>query len=751
MSDCALTTQEEFFKSIVNDSKDDLQYVTKVISKEAVNEEGLIKQILYTVLSAKSNQPTNLAINAPAGEGKTHAVIKTIELFPTKDIICIANMTPKALFHRPGQLVIKDQAGNYISLEAGLAEIDSKIRDCESERLSTKDNNIKQALRHQIEELQQEKKNLPNQSRKLIDLTGLTLVFLDTPPVELFAAIMSLLSHDRNEAEYNFTDTNNGIKTKTNVLRGFPAIIFTAAIDYSHYKRFPEIQRRFNVVNPKMTKEKYNNAVKQISIKKSIPKFVYEKMIVADTEKDKAREIIMNIQQDISEICSGSDKISHNEIFNPYYQTISDFIPNRKAADMSAADRFFDFISLSTLVNFSKRPRIKLIKNKDTLVQKIPLATFDDLREAMSLMDYNNGVRPYILEWYDEVFLPTYNDKSRPDTKNDKTEDRIAVTTKELMEKTLEIKGISFNNQKLLENYIYPLLNCNYISSEDSQIDRRAKIYYPVNDKKENNNNLFQKMKTNNLSQTHKLPLQDFMTYPSKEYINSNIQDIMRYSSEHRSFILEDEDGIEKTVDEIVDRYYSNADNYFILDKRAVMDVSEEYHESHQNAMKSELTNQLDEKNLEKNTEETKDLFGAGETNNLLSSKSASDTCGHMIGSGSSTNENGDAEAGSFSQFRKADGAAISIKKITTNQSHVSMEEIDKFFIDDPDSIYRSPPEHTLEESPCKSIIKIDKNGDFYCIFHPDIKYTNLETVEHHIKYSDSEFHKSKLLDQSSP
>jgi hypothetical protein len=70
--------------------------------------------------------------------------------------------------------------------------------------------------------------------------------------------------------------------------------------------------------------------------------------------------------------------------------------------------------------------------------------------------------------------------------------------------------------------------------------------------------------------------------------------------------------------------------------------------------MKSQLTNQLDEKNLEKNTEETKDLFGAGETNNLLSSKSASDTSGHMIGSGSSTNENGDAEAGSFSQFRKA-------------------------------------------------------------------------------------------------
>jgi hypothetical protein len=193
MGDCALTTQEEFSKSITND----LQYVIRVIAKEAVNEEDLIKQILYTVLSAKSRQPINLAINAPPGEGKTHAIVKTIELFPSKDVICIAGMTPKALFHRPGQLVIKDEADKYISLEERLAEIDSQIRDYEHEILATKDNNLKQARQHQIRELEEEKKNLPKQSRKLIDLTGLTIIFLDTPPVELFAAIMSLLSHDR--------------------------------------------------------------------------------------------------------------------------------------------------------------------------------------------------------------------------------------------------------------------------------------------------------------------------------------------------------------------------------------------------------------------------------------------------------------------------------------------------------------------------------------------------------------------------
>jgi hypothetical protein len=159
------------------------------------------------------------------------------------------------------------------------------------------------------------------------------------------------------------------------------------------------------------------------------------------------------------------------------------------------------------------------------LIQKIPMATFDDLREAMSLMDYNNGVRPYVLEWYNEVFLLTYAAKTGPNTKNEKTEDRIAVTTKELIDKTLEIKNVSLSVKQLLENYVYPLLNCNRISSVDSQIDHRAKIYYPVTeDNEKDNNNLFQMMKTNKLSQTHKLRFQDFVMYPSKEYIKSKIQ-----------------------------------------------------------------------------------------------------------------------------------------------------------------------------------------------------------------------------------
>ena len=374
-----------------------------------------------------------------------------------------------------------------------------------------------------------------------------------------------------------------------------------------------------------MTKEKYNNAVKQISIKKSIPKFVYEKKIVSDTEKDKAREIILNLQQDIMELSNGPDKTSHNQIFNPYFESISDCVPNMEAADMSAADRFFDFIALSTTVNSSRRPRLKLIRKNDFLVQAIPLATFDDLKEAVSLMDNNNGIRPYILEWYNDVFLKVYNDKAELDSKNGKTEDRIAVTTKELVDKTLEIKNKSLSSQKLLENYIYPLMNSNYISSENSQIDHRAKIYYPVFASSNNkNNNLFEIKLTNKLSQNNKIAIKDFTIFPSKSYITSRIRDIMEYSSDYRLLILENENGIQLSIEELVNRYYSNPEEYFMSDRSHQTQKisgdgrSNEYLDPSPNNEVSQNSYGPDVKNVTDNTELQKELLGSSEPNNFI-------------------------------------------------------------------------------------------------------------------------------------
>ena len=166
-------------------------------------------------------------------------------------------------------------------------------------------------------------------------------------------------------------------------------------------------------------------------------------------------------------------------------------------------------MSFLPIVYFHERPRITIVKKGDTKIQTIPIATFEDLKNTVSLMEYSDGVRPYILEWYYDIFLKAFEDKgdkidSKVNSKGEELkEDRVAVTSHNLIKKHKEIHNETLTTHKLLQSYLYPLINHGYIDSIDSIIDRRAKIYYPLIETKKYIN-LFYLEKTNNLSQENR-------------------------------------------------------------------------------------------------------------------------------------------------------------------------------------------------------------------------------------------------------
>ena len=69
------------------DINDSVQYCINVILKEARLENRLVKQPFYVMASAYTNNPINLAINSPSGEGKNWVIKKVSEKFPEEDII----------------------------------------------------------------------------------------------------------------------------------------------------------------------------------------------------------------------------------------------------------------------------------------------------------------------------------------------------------------------------------------------------------------------------------------------------------------------------------------------------------------------------------------------------------------------------------------------------------------------------------------------------------------------------------------
>jgi hypothetical protein len=173
---------------------------------------------------------------------------------------------------------------------------------------------------------EKQKKDLLHNAKKLIDLSHKILVFLDTPRPELFSALMPLLSHDKYEVDYEYVDTHNGIKTRTNILIGWPAVIFAQAIDYSHYVRWPEIQRRFIITNPKMNKEKYADAIDLIGERYSLPDFAYQQKIVIDTEKDQVRDVIQDIKNRMLDV-SGKIEPGKNSVMIPFNEAITKSLP----------------------------------------------------------------------------------------------------------------------------------------------------------------------------------------------------------------------------------------------------------------------------------------------------------------------------------------------------------------------------------------------------------------------------------------
>lgn len=574
---------------------DPIGYVIDVILKEAKQEDRLVRQLLYVMLSAKTNNPFNLAINAPTGEGKNWVLDKVAAVFPEEDVIKLHYASDKALFHESGDLVIKasDIDFNAFNLELDESELDDfgyYLLSYVTGQIEKKGNELlgreekgSDSHKELVNEINEDMKHLYHFAKKLIDLQHKILIFLDTPRMSLISALMPLLSHDSYESEYKYVDTSGPIKTYKNLLRGWPSFIFAQAIDYSKHERWPEVQRRFIITNPTMdSKKKYEEAIHLIVQKHCLPDFMYQKLVVSDQEKQRAKEIIAFISKKILDACAHL-RPGENNTFVPYSEMLDNVLSKEQTSDMTAAKRFNAFLSLLPLVNIHKRPYILLHIDKQDgngpIAHKVPLATFDDLKYAMYIMQFSNGVRPYVLQWFYEVFHACYKIHDKPSYKNKIVgkyeqrieESRIGVTVDELIAETKSKKGKAYTSKQLHEGFVYPLMNQGYIDSVGSEIDHRKNIYFPtlnitLTDENQSENIVFS-TKSDERQNTYedcKVNLRDSTTLPNKQYIMSKLMGVLESSSEsHIDVTFYDQEGNDIQIETLVDRYYQNPENYF--------------------------------------------------------------------------------------------------------------------------------------------------------------------------------------------
>lgn len=562
--------------------EDPVKIILDTLAKEIKRDDKLTRQVLYTILSSGTKNPINLCVNAPSSEGKTYVLLKVADLFSDNVVISLAGMTGKALVHKRGTICVKDkEGGDYTPLSLLVKPINKKLGKLKEELdymgkpQSEEDKKKINELHNEMDQLAEQQDEFENNAVNVIDLNNKVLIFLDTPDETLFDTLMPLMSHDKYETTYEFVDTSKQTRTKTNILRGFPAFILTQAIDFSKFKRHEEITRRFLISNPNMNKDKYNDAADLISKKFSVPDFIYQQQVVSDEEKSKAKKFASQLLHNI-QVSNSDNKSTKNEVIIPFVGTIRRSMPVNKGLDMTNYGKFFNLLSLLPKIKSYDRP--KLVNNKRAEIA-YSFATFEDLQETLYLMEGSTGVRPFIIEWFNKVFLAAYKGKNdRPDSKSkidgsEIEESIVAVKTSDLAAKHKEVYGSSLTTQNILERFLYPLINNQMVDLVKSQLDGRAKIYFPINISNQKIIDLFENSSSNNLLQNCKLNIIDISAKPTKEYLISEIKALLNYSSQNEKpigFSFSNHKGEEISLSSLIGVYYSNWEDYFSVNNEVI-------------------------------------------------------------------------------------------------------------------------------------------------------------------------------------
>ena len=294
--------------------------------------------------------------------------------------------------------------------------------------------------------------------------------------------IKPILSHDTHEIEYDYVDKTDrgGIQTKKVVVKGWPACIFCSAKDESNWPTWPEIVSRFLITSPNMVSKKYEESNQLIAQIKGLPSMIQDQLIVSDNDKQKAKQCVLYLKQNLS------ISLSKNDVWVPYGGILGEALKAEKGTDVRNTKRIFSLLNIIPLVKSDNRPKLSLKKGDISTI-----ATLEDLSEVLAITQNLNGLPSYKMKFFKEVFYPSYESKTEPDKSKDesKKEENIAVTTKDLIKEYKSKFGKVTTVDNLKKVFLNELHNNGFIEEEDSIIDKRQKIYkplIPIDDEKNN-------------------------------------------------------------------------------------------------------------------------------------------------------------------------------------------------------------------------------------------------------------------------
>jgi hypothetical protein len=560
-------------------TREDIDFAINTMIKEAKYDKLSIRQIIHGFNSTFTKLPIPHVINSKnSGAGKSYILNHVASFYPEKYIMTLAGISDKAIFHSDGPMVLEDrETGEVQLLDPMVDELEARMD--ELKEADTKGN------KQQTKEIESEIKELKRSAQKLIDLTNKIIILQDTPQQSVFNLLMTLLSQDTPKDQiYAFTDKSSGsgkLIQSRNRIRGMPVLFTTQVIDDTDNQRFEEKNRRFIHVTPNTSREKIREANRLTAFKYGYLPDEYDQLVVNRKDIEKTKQIFRIV---IAKLKHHTKYLppKHPGVKIPYSRTILESLPDDgRVWQMTVGERLMKYLSMNTKLHMDQRPRLV---HKETGAF-YPIATFEDLRDTLLLMERAaSNMRPYLAEWYDRVFLESYRELGNEPqtTQNDigiyVKENYVGLTTEQLAIKTKEIMEVQKpSTDEIRESYLDPLVNQGLIEKMPSARDNRQNIYFPV-DPAANGNG-----KTN----TSKVIVSDPSLFPTRNLIEESFRTLVKYPARDSIFFdqktdykIEDIDGQQIQLDQLLDRYFSRPEEYFEKgfddeDKQAVLNLEE--------------------------------------------------------------------------------------------------------------------------------------------------------------------------------
>lgn len=371
------------------------------------DETNKLLTFLAQLSAYTEDSQLNISFNAPSSSGKSFIPLEVSTLFPQEDVLKLGSASATAFYHEQG---VYDKEKNTITVDL---------------------------------------------SRKII-------IFLDQPSTQLLSRLRALLSHDEKEIMAKITDKNQkgGNRTKTVIIRGFPAVIFcTAGLEIDEQEA-----TRFLLLSPEINQEKIRQAIFE-KIKKEANSTIYKKDLETNLERKLLKERIIAIKEEsIVDI-----QISNPELIKQLFLERAKTFKPRHQRDIG---RIISLVKVFALLNlwFRERHGLALIASNEDILEAFKI--WDIISESQEL-----NLPPYVYNLYKDVIVKAYKDKNG-DLEGDIG--KRGLSRQEILQKHYEIHGRFLPDWYLRQQIIPPLEAAGLIIQEADPNDKRKMLIYPT-------------------------------------------------------------------------------------------------------------------------------------------------------------------------------------------------------------------------------------------------------------------------------